>query len=65
MNNDRKPTGRRNFLLNAGLGGAGLAAAAVAGRQVASGVQGETASGTKRGYHVSEHVLKYYKTTQV
>jgi hypothetical protein len=65
MNNQSKPNSRRKFLLNAGLGSAGAAAAVVAGRKVATG--GEAAAGTEkaRGYHVSEHILKYYKTTQV
>jgi hypothetical protein len=65
MNNESKPNSRRKFLLNAGLGGAGVAAAAVAGRQVATGSQDTAAPAKKRGYHVSEHILKYYKTTQV
>lgn len=65
MNNESKANSRRKFLLNAGLGGAGVAAAAVAGRQVATGAQGAPEAAGKRGYHVSEHILKYYKTTQV
>jgi hypothetical protein len=65
MNNESKPNSRRKFLLKAGLGGAGVAAVAVAGRQAVSASPGATASAKKRGYHVSEHVLKYYKTTQV
>ena len=65
MNNESKTNSRRKFLLNAGLGGAGVAAAAVAGKQVASGANAAPAAAGKRGYHVSEHILKYYKTTQV
>jgi hypothetical protein len=65
MSNQSKSNSRRKFLLNAGLGGAGAAAAAVAGRQIASGGQGAADADKPRGYHVSEHILKYYKTTQV
>jgi F0F1-type ATP synthase membrane subunit c/vacuolar-type H+-ATPase subunit K len=65
MNNESKPNSRRKFLLNAGLGTAGAAAVAVAGRQAVTGGQGAEATAKRRGYHVSEHVLKYYKTTQV
>ncbi len=60
-----KPNTRRNFLLAASLGGAGAAAALVAGKQAAPGAAGEATVDKPRGYHVSEHVLKYYKTTQV
>ena len=60
-----KPNTRRNFLLAASLGGAGAAAALVAGRQAVPGA-GEAPSVDKpRGYHASEHIQKYYKTTQV
>ena len=59
------PNSRRKFLLAASLGGAGAAAAVVAGKKVAQAQAGPVASGEPRGYHVSEHILKYYKTTQV
>ena len=60
---DRKLS-RRNFLLAAGAGSA-AAAAFVAGK----GSQGEpkkaeAVSGSK-GYHVTEHIRKYYNTTKV
>lgn len=64
MNNQTKPNSRRKFLLATSLGGAGAAAAVVAGRKVAAG-GAPAAVDQPRGYHVSEHVLKYYKTTQV
>ena len=58
---------RRNFLLAAGLGGAGAAAVLVGGRkakiaakQAASGGDGE-----RTAYRESAHVQKYYKTTEV
>ena len=65
MNNQTKPNSRRKFLLNATLGGAGAAAAVVAGKKVAAGGEAAAAVDKPRGYHVSEHILKYYKTTQV
>ena len=65
MNNHTKPNSRRKFLLNATLGGAGAAAAVVVGKKVASGGKAAGAADAPRGYHVSEHILKYYKTTQV
>ena len=65
MNNQSKSNSRRKFLLNASLGGAGAAAAVVAGRKIASDGQAAPAAAQPRGYHVSEHILKYYKTTQV
>jgi hypothetical protein len=60
-----KPTNRRNFLLAAGLGGAGVAAAVVTqGKK--PGVKADAAPASQpSGYHASEHILKYYKTTEV
>ncbi len=60
-----KPNSRRKFLLAAGLGGAGAAAAVVAARKVGAPGGDAPAVDQPKGYHVSEHVLKYYKTTQV
>jgi hypothetical protein len=60
-----KPNTRRNFLLAAGLGGAGAAAALVAGRKAAPGAADAPVVDKPRGYHATEHIQKYYKTTQV
>jgi hypothetical protein len=62
-----KPTDRRNFLLAAGLGGAGVAAAvAAAGAKVSPPRADEAAPDPKAtAYRASAHVLKYYKTTEV
>jgi predicted naringenin-chalcone synthase len=66
MKSQTKPNSRRKFLLAAGLGGAGAAAAVVTGAKVAQQASPDApAAGGKRGYHVSEHILKYYKTAQV
>jgi hypothetical protein len=56
---------RRNFLLTVGAGGAATAAAVVASKsspQPAS--QNKDKRGT-RGYHATEHVNNYYRTTKV
>ena len=46
--------------------GGEAAAAVVVGKKVGDeAAPGAQASGERRGYHVSEHILKYYKTTQV
>jgi hypothetical protein len=66
MNNQSKPNSRRKFLLTASLGGVGAAAAVVTGAKVAQQASpGAPAADGRRGYHVSEHILKYYKTAQV
>jgi hypothetical protein len=60
-----KANSRRKFLLNASLGGVGAAAAVVAGKKVANVTAAAQEASGPGGYHVSEHILKYYKTTQV
>ena len=61
-----KTTNRRNFLLAAGVSGAGAAAAMVAGRAKTKVAAAEdTASDKGTTYRATEHILKYYKTTQV
>ena len=60
-----KPTNRRNFLLAAGLGGAGVAAAVATGAKTSARREKTGASETPSGYQASEHVLKYYETTKV
>jgi len=59
-------TNRRNFLLAAGLGGAGVAAVVATGKHPgARSEKAAAADGQPSGYRASEHVLKYYKTTKV
>jgi hypothetical protein len=59
-------TRRRNFLLAAGLGGAG-AVAVVAGAHKAQepGAQVAGSAPDAEGYRETDHILKYYKTTEV
>ena len=60
-----KPTNRRKFLLGAGLGTAGVAAAVATGIKPATRAKLVAAENQPSGYHASEHILKYYKTTEV
>ncbi len=60
-----KPKDRRKFLLAAGLGSAGAAAALVAGRPQVESREAEAQAEGDGGYRESEHVQKYYKTAQV
>ncbi len=62
-----KQTTRRNFLLAAGLGGAGAVAVVATGRKAPGAVTQAAGApaDTPQGYRASEHVLKYYKTTEV
>ena len=61
-----KSKSRRAFLLTAGAGTAGAAVAIVAGRKT-SEIPGATTAepGSGDGYRVTEHIQKYYKTTEV
>ena len=55
---------RRNFLFAAGAGGV-VTAAAIAGKSPpAQRKKAEAVSGSK-GYHLTEHIRKYYGTTKV
>jgi hypothetical protein len=69
MKQNKVKLSRRNFLIAAGVGSAGAAAAVVAGtagtsvKPVAETVAQPDVK--VKGYHVSEHINKYYKTTLV
>ncbi len=56
---------RRNFLLTLGAGGAATAAAIVAKQPPAASDAGVKDKRSTRGYHVTEHVNNYYRTTKV
>jgi hypothetical protein len=61
-----RTTNRRNFLLAAGLGGAGAAAAVVTATSKPKAAPGsEPAVDKASGYRLTEHIEKYYKTTKV
>ena len=56
---------RRKFLLAAGLGSAGAAALAVGVKGAKAPEAAAPAGEGQDGYRATEHILKYYKTTQV
>ena len=64
MKSSQSRLSRRNFLLAVGAGGAAVTAA-VAGRSPQSQPKKAEAVGGSRGYHVTEHIRKYYSTTKV
>lgn len=67
MSESKSKLSRRNFLLAVGAGGAGAAAAMLAKSSVpqaqTNAEAGDEAKG--KGYHVSEHIRNYYRTTKV
>ena len=67
MKNTRTLSQRRKFLLGAGLGTAGVAAALVArpGAATKQAAAGTDATEGGDGYRATDHILKYYKTTKV
>ena len=58
---------RRDFLVSVSLGGAGAAAAVVAGKAAMDSKAGSKAEDGARGkgYQISEHIRNYYRTTRV
>ena len=61
----KSTTNRRKFLLAAGLGGAGAAVVAIGKAGHAPQPTQAAAPDEAAGYRATEHILKYYKTTQV
>jgi hypothetical protein len=55
---------RRHFLLGVGAGGVATAVAVAAKRPQAQPKKAAAVSGS-RGYHVTEHIRKYYSTAKV
>jgi hypothetical protein len=64
MSERTKRLSRRNFLLAAGAGGVATAAAIVAKNSPPSPSTDKSKRAT-RGYHASEHINNYYRTTKV
>ena len=66
MTEKKAKLSRRNFLLAVGAGGAASAAAIVASKK-GTPPPAETGTGKRatRGYHATEHVNNYYRTTKV
>ncbi len=65
MTERTKRLSRRNFLLTVGAGGAATAAAIVAKNSTQSPQSPDKNKRTTRGYHATEHVANYYRTTKV
>jgi hypothetical protein len=55
---------RRNFLLTVGAGGVATAAAVVTAKKSPPATSGKGKRAT-RGYHTTEHINNYYRTTKV
>ena len=64
MTERAKRLSRRNFLLTVGAGGAATAAAIVA-KNPSSKPAADGDKRATRGYHASEHINNYYRTTKV
>jgi hypothetical protein len=64
MTDRTKRLSRRNFLLTVGAGGAAATAAAIVAKTSGSPEKDKDKRAT-RGYHASEHVNNYYRTTKV
>ena len=68
-NGPGRPSGRRGFLLGAGAAGAaGAAIVATKGAAVGQPAQAEAPRKHEKGgggYHVTDHVRQYYRTTLV
>jgi hypothetical protein len=64
MKSSQSRLSRRNFLLAVGASGAAATAAVVAGKSPTHPKKAEAVTGS-RGYHVTEHIRKYYSTTKV
>jgi TAT (twin-arginine translocation) pathway signal sequence len=56
---------RRNFLLTVGAGGAATAAAIVTSKSSPTAKKSGDGKRATRGYHATEHVNNYYRTTKV
>jgi len=67
MSQDQTKLSRRNFLFAVGAGGAASAAAIVAKTVPQASQPAVTGDDKKktRGYHTSEHIRNYYRTTKV
>ena len=65
MSQKKAVLSRRNFLLTVGAGGAATAAAVVAHKAATPAATESKDKRATRGYHASEHINNYYRTTKV
>jgi hypothetical protein len=64
MSERAKRLSRRNFLVAASAGGV-LTAAAIVAKNSSSPQPTDKSKRATRGYHASEHINNYYRTTKV
>jgi hypothetical protein len=65
MTEKKAKLSRRNFLLTMGAGSAAAAAAIVAKNAATPQPEASKDKRATRGYHASEHINNYYRTTKV
>jgi hypothetical protein len=65
MTEKKAKLSRRNFLLTVGAGSAATAAAIVTSKQQQPAATSGEGKRATRGYHATEHVNNYYRTTKV
>lgn len=68
MNMEQTSNKRRNFIAAFGLGVVGVVSAVLMGKRPVVAAEVETAAAEPeavKGYHVSEHIKRYYRTTRV
>ena len=65
MTEKKAKLSRRNFLLTVGAGGAATAAAIVTSKSAPTPAKSGEGKRATRGYHATEHVNNYYRTTKV
>ncbi len=64
MKSQASKLSRRNFLLAVGAGGVATAAVVANKSPQSQPKKAEAVSGSK-GYHVTDHIRKYYSTTKI
>jgi hypothetical protein len=65
MKTSKSKLSRRNFLLAVSAGTAAGAAAIVANKEAPTGDSQDKSIASKKGYQLTEHVRKYYRTTKI
>lgn len=68
MNMEQTSNKRRNFIAAFGLGAVGVVSAVLMGKRPVVAAKVEAAAAEPeavKGYHVSEHIKRYYRTTRV
>ena len=65
MKSSASKLSRRKFLLGAGAGGVAVTAAAITATKGPTPVKKAEAVTGSKGYHVTEHIRKYYATTKI